>query len=124
MSKKLHWTYHNSNSTRLGSMICATCGKAIDSGMYRCRDAGDRYVTHHKSCSLSDPKWAELDGENQKYMAHLQERLSATIAFRDKWEMHILDDEIDAMRETLLQSAPQPSSEALQFRSSGEDSGV
>lgn len=91
------WSYHDARYTRLGLMICASCGNAIDSGMYRSRDAGDRYVNHHKACSLSDKKWTEIDAANKNRIAYLRERLSASVAFRTKWKMCDLDDEINSM---------------------------
>lgn len=96
MSKKL-WNYHDARYARLGLMICASCGNTIDSGMYRSRDAGDRFINHHRSCSLNDKKWAEIDSEKIKRIAYLRDRLSAFISFRDKWLTCDLDDEIDSM---------------------------
>ena len=104
MGKNL-WSYHDARYTKLGVMVCASCGNAIDSGMYKSRDAGDRYVNHHKACSLTDKKWVEIDTANMGHIVYLRERLAASVAFRDKWKMCDLDDEIDSMTNEIAEAA-------------------
>jgi hypothetical protein len=62
--------YSNASRSQTGVMVCAACNKPITEGDYRYRETKDRFINHHKNCSLDDPQWEKL--ENQKRAA--QER--------------------------------------------------
>ncbi len=69
MAKK-NFSYAKAPGSQIGIMVCASCHKPITKGYFRYRETKDRYINHHKSCSLDDPHW----GEEDKRIAGLQER--------------------------------------------------
>lgn len=72
MSARKDWTYHHSDHGKHGLMRCGFCGKEIV-GQYRARDAGDKFVTHHRGCSADDANWARLDRERLSELQALYE---------------------------------------------------
>ncbi len=96
MSKKV-FRYADSRMCRTGLMICGACGKSIDSGMYRYRDAGEKYVNHHRACSLDDPKWSEMDAQQAWNDAANKALLQAATTFRDEWKIDDLDELIESL---------------------------
>lgn len=90
------WEYLDSSYCKSGLMICSSCNKSIE-GEYRCRDAGEKYITQHRKCCATDPNWATLDQQSQAQKQHRDEFLKAAIAFRDRWDTDALDDLIESL---------------------------
>lgn len=56
------WNYiADATASRHGLMVCSACHKPIESGAYRVRDAGDKFITMHRACSESDAGWRAFD---------------------------------------------------------------
>lgn len=92
------WGYSDARCSGHGTMQCTACGKPITEGEYRYRQkskGGDwGYVAQHRTCTLDDPRWAELD-ENRAASLEQQKALSrACREFREKWGVSELDDHI------------------------------
>lgn len=83
MSNK-KWGYTHSDHSRHGRMVCSQCSQLIF-GEYRYRDAGDKYITEHRSCSTEDRMWARVDKEREQERERCRVRLEAFKAFRDQW---------------------------------------
>src|SRR5690348_1525425 len=60
-----HWEYSELPST-VGLMVCTACHKPITEGQYRYRETEAAYLPQHRACSISDPRWAQMDAEAAK----------------------------------------------------------
>lgn len=79
-----------------GLMICACCHKPITQGQYRYRDAGDRYITHHRACCPNDPTWARGDAEYKRLMDRYEQMRQDALAFYAKWGLTDIANLVDA----------------------------
>lgn len=97
MSRKDYNIVMDARTSRHGLMKCSACGNDIKDGPYRYRDAGDRYITQHKACSLSDPQWAEMETRQSWIAASNKALLDAAKSFRDEWKIEELDELIESL---------------------------
>jgi len=95
----------NAATSSTGEMNCSTCKKPITDGEYlsyqKTANWDWHYVTHHRICSMSNPKWAAMwDKRDRQVAAHLARNealLAAAVEFRDKWKVGDLDDLIERL---------------------------
>jgi hypothetical protein len=104
MAKK-RWQYCSANGGSHGTMICTACRKLVTEGEYRVYETEEAFHVQHRSCSKSDPKWAELDARQVNYVEATKARLAAYIAFRDEWNESALNEEIEDMQAYLKEVA-------------------
>lgn len=90
MGKK-DWCYSDASDTQVGLMICTACRKKIESGEFRYRETEEAYLPQHRSCCADDPGWKAVD--------------EATAAFERDRDRAMTDDEIDALKEDILEDA-------------------
>lgn len=98
MGKKKDWSYLVAGNCTYGTMICTACHKKVVSGDFRKRETTKAYLVQHRHCSKDDPKWVELDAQRVSDIISKKERLEAFIAFRDKWKVYELDEEIEELQ--------------------------
>lgn len=55
--RKKNWSVADAARSIHGLMVCSCCNKPISEGLYRVRDAGDRFITHHKQCTRDWAGW-------------------------------------------------------------------
>ena len=96
-----HWEYANTLWLKLGRMICTECQHPIVQGDFRYRETDDAYLPQHRDCCADDTMWREIDNERITEHARLSQYLSDCIAFREKWNIDTLDDEITATQDAI-----------------------
>lgn len=105
MGRNTHaWEYGTARTSSHGEMICLSCGQAIEGDVeYRWRWNKDytAWLTEHRTCCEDDPMWARIDDTTAKAVERLKRKLEAYKKFRDEWEESALDEEIEAMEESL-----------------------
>jgi hypothetical protein len=84
--------YGDAATSRHGLMICGACREPITQGQYRYRELPDRFVTHHRDCSLDDPRWASLDRRAEAEVRRIDELRAEARAFYEKWGVTDLSD--------------------------------
>jgi hypothetical protein len=89
-----NWQYSNADNDRAGIMQCNRCRSKIDEGEFRfyLNYKLDAYVTEHRACSESDPRWAALDVERAQREAYHRDMLADCLAFKAKWDVKDLDE--------------------------------
>lgn len=92
--------YSSADRSRIGLMVCDACHKPIEVGEFRYRDAREKCVLHHRSCSEEDDNWARIDKQNDDARRELNEFVRACKAFKEKWNVNDLDYYIENMKET------------------------
>lgn len=97
--RKLPWQYSNADTHRCGTMQCTMCGKEIEQGEFRYREAYDDRGFHahqHRACVPEDQHeyWHFQEDKARAHKARNAQYLEACKAFRDLWNTAALDDEI------------------------------
>lgn len=93
MARKNHlWSYSNVDSSRHGTMQCATCGKKVSQGKYRYRMGRTGYVINHRECCLDDPYWAAQEAQHRARQAHHARVEQACRDFYRKYRVRDLED--------------------------------
>lgn len=99
---KKDWNYTDASTGRMtGLMVCCTCHKKIESGMYRYYDAGKSYVNQHRHCCEDAAAWKKIDRQIAEMTEHNRQFLKACIEFRDKWHVSELNEIIENLQDSL-----------------------
>lgn len=93
----------NAEYSRVGNMVCATCGKPISSGQFAYYEKGNggdwKYVVHHRMCTESHPMWSSLDAKYKKAKERRISLLNACLSFRKEWGVIELDEIIEEIQQ-------------------------
>ncbi|GKQ44406.1 hypothetical protein [Pseudomonas syringae] len=83
--KNRRYQYADTSYCSVGTMQCCACGKKITEGPYRYHETTDAYVPCHRICCEDDPKWLELDRQEQASIERRKLFEVDVLAFYDKW---------------------------------------
>jgi hypothetical protein len=75
------WDYSDASICTAGTMVCTACRKPITEGAFRYRENDAGFLTQHKSCSLEDLEWKQIEKRQQEYAAYHARRKAALQAF-------------------------------------------
>jgi len=90
---KHDWSYANSETCKVGRMICTACKQPILIGQFRYRETEEAYLPQHRHCSLNDKQWRKLDTQDVAYEEYHRRRQLAYDKFVA--EFGVPDDLID-----------------------------
>lgn len=113
MSTTYDFQLLNAATSKTGTMLCSTCHHDITEGdflSYRKSSKGDwAFVTHHRECSMVNPKWAAMWAKRECEDEWKNKRSRALLAeakeFREKWGVEALDDLIEDLSGVLACAA-------------------
>jgi hypothetical protein len=91
------WYYARSPGTRAGLMVCTSCNKPIDDVQFRYHETKEGYRPQHRECSENDPKWKELDKEEEEKLNAAKATLEdlKRIQKRGFWDVSEIIEEIE-----------------------------